>query len=276
MNTVPTNLQSIRHVAFDMDGTIYLGDRLFDATPRLLARLHSLGVGYSFITNNSSHNRSEYLHRLGGMGLSVTADQIYTSTHATAEYLRAHLPEANRLFILGTPAMRQEMVALGFEDAGEADGDIPPDAVVVGFDRTLEYRRLCRAAWWIKQGKPFIASHPDKLCPTDQPTLLVDCGAICAALHCATGQSPIVIGKPDPRMLAGLLRRLNLRPEQLMFVGDRLATDIALACQSGAVGVLVLTGEATRADADASPWRPKLIVEDLDELAAHFLAAHAE
>jgi NagD protein len=275
MDSARLDLRSIRHVAFDMDGTIYLGDRLFECTPRLLAVLRSLGIGYSFITNKSSHNRSEYLHRLGSMGLSVSPEQIYTSTHATAEYLQAHLPAARRLFILGTAGMRREMSELGFEEIGDGERDGPPDAVVVGFDRTLEYVRLCRAAWWIKQGKPFIATHPDKLCPTDQPTLLVDCGALCAALHWATGQSPLVIGKPNPRMLAGLCLHNGLRPGQLAMVGDRLATDIALACGSGALGVLVLTGEATRGDVETSPWRPELIVQDLDELAALFLEAHA-
>jgi NagD protein len=254
-----------------MDGTIYLGDRLFDSTPRFLAGLRELDITYSFLTNNSSHSREEYVARLAAMGLAAAPDQVYTSTHATAEYLRAHLPGVRRLFVLGTPNMRREIASLGFD---VIEGDDPPEAVVVGFDRTLQYQNLCRAAWWIAQGKPFIATNPDRLCPTNQPTLLVDCGAICAALEHATGRKPIVIGKPDPRMLEGL--RGHLRPDQLAMVGDRLSTDIAMACGSGVLGILVLTGEATREQARNSPWQPDIIAEDLDDLAMRFQRASLE
>ena len=117
---------------------------------------------------------------------------------------------------------------------------------VVGFDTELTFARLCRAAYWISKGKPFIATHPDRICPTDQPTVLVDCGAICAALEQAAGRGPdVVLGKPDPCMLRGILSRHALAPEQLAMVGDRLYTDMAMARRAGALGVLVLTGETT-------------------------------
>nr|MDQ3622495.1 HAD hydrolase-like protein [Verrucomicrobiota bacterium] len=134
----------------------------------------------------------------------------------------------------------------------------------------LSYPRLCRAAYWIKQGKTFIASHPDRVCPTDEPTVLVDCGAICAALREAAGREPdAVLGKPDPRMLRGLLRRHGLAPENLAMVGDRLYTDVEMARRAGAFGVLVLTGEATVEDAGRSRLPPDLIAADIAEFGNH-------
>jgi NagD protein len=139
--------------------------------------------------------------------------------------------------------------------------------VLVGFDTDLRYSRLCRAAYWIKQGKPFLASHPDRVCPTDEPTVLVDCGAVCAALREAAGREPdAVLGKPDPRMLRGLLSRHGLAAEQMAMVGDRLYTDVEMARRAGAFGVLVLTGEATLEDAKQSASQPDLIAVDLAEL----------
>jgi NagD protein len=265
-------LRKIRHVALDMDGTIYLGERLFEGTPGFLKLMAALGIGVSFLTNNSSHSRAEYLARLRRMGLEVTPEQVRTSTMATAEYLKLHYPEQRRLFMLGTPSMCAELEELGFEqwrEEQEGRGG-EPELVVVGFDRTLTYQRLCQAAWWVSRGKPFVATHPDRVCPTDLPTVLVDCGSICAAIEHATGRSPIVIGKPNPRMLEGLRARYGLQPEELAMVGDRLSTDIALALASGALGVLVLTGEATRRQAEESAWRPDMIVQDLAELADKF------
>jgi Predicted sugar phosphatases of the HAD superfamily len=261
MRKTNTDLHGIRRLALDMDGTIYLGSRLFDCTRPFLGLLGKLGIGHSFLTNNSSRSRDDHLRKLARLGIEAEPEQLITSTHATADHLRRHLPGARRLFVLGTPSMQAELGSLGFHSCED-----DPDAVVVGFDTTLSYERLCRAAWWISRGKPFLASHPDLVCPTDQPTLLVDCGAICRALETATRVSPLYVGKPSPRMIEGILERHGLRADEVAMVGDRLSTDMALARQSGVFGVLVLTGEATRADVKTSPWKPDLIVEDVGEL----------
>ena len=174
-------LAQIRHVALDMDGTIYRGSSLFTFTNPFLASLTGMGIGYSLVTNNSSKSVKEYVAHLRILGVAATADQVYTSTQASLEYLRGALPSVQRLFVLGTAGMSEEVVAAGYALTADSAAD-EPDAVLVGFDLGLSYARLCRAAYWIKQGKPFIASHPDRVCPTDQPTVLVDCGSICAAL----------------------------------------------------------------------------------------------
>jgi NagD protein len=154
------------------------------------------------------------------------------------------------------------------------DPDSPPDAVVVGFDVTLTYARLCRAAWWIQQGKPYFATNPDRVCPTDKPTVLIDCGAICAMLESATGRRPdAVMGKPDPAMLRGILHRHQLQAGQLAMVGDRLYTDVAMARRVGAFGVLVLTGESTAEDAARSAPAPDLVVPSLAEFGEALCAA---
>src|SRR5204862_4213464 len=137
-----------------------------------------------------------------------------------------------------TPSLCRQFDEAGFQVTWDA-----PQAVIVGFDTTLTYERLCRAAYWISQGLPFIATHPDLVCPTDEPTVLVDCGSICACLTAATGRRPLVLGKPDPRILLDLAARHQLAPGQLAMVGDRLYTDIAMARAAGALAVLVLTGE---------------------------------
>lgn len=259
-------LRAVQHVALDMDGTIYSGGTLFPFTIPFLQLLEEMGIGYTFLTNNSSRSTSDYLAHLEKIGIKASQDQLYTSTQATIEHLEQELPDLKRLFVLGTASMRQEMVEAGFmltEDTAEDE----PDAVVVGFDTGLVYRRLCRAAYWIKQGKYFIATHPDRICPTDQPTVLVDCGAICAALKEATGRGPdMTLGKPDPCMIRGILHRHALRPGQLAMVGDRLYTDVAMARRAGAFCVLVLTGETTAEQAAKHSPAPDLIVSGLDEL----------
>lgn len=268
-------LQKIRHVALDMDGTIYRGSTLFDCTRPFLAQLTGLGIGYTFLTNNSSKSVKDYITQLQAMGIAATADQIYTSTNATLEFLREAMPAVRRLFVLGTTSMRAEISAAGFTLTAESAGD-EPDAVLVGFDTELTFARLCRAAYWIKQGKPFLASHPDRICPTDEPTVWVDCGAICAALKEATGRGPdAVLGKPSPQMLRGLLQKYDLRPDHLVMVGDRLYTDIVMARQAGVLGILVLSGEATSEEAVRHSPPPDLVVADLAALGEQLRAARS-
>ena len=179
-------LRSLAHIALDMDGTIYTGDTLFPCTIPFLEQLRQLGIRYTFVTNNPSKSVTDYLAKLERMGLHPSPDQLYTSAMATIDFLRREHPDVKRVFALGTPSMCDEIVAAGFELVDDDPND-DPDAVVVGFDMTLNYDRLCRAAWWIAQGRTYIATNPDLVCPTDQPTVLVDCGSICAMLEKATG-----------------------------------------------------------------------------------------
>ena len=270
---LPERLRRIQHVALDMDGTIYCGDTVFASTNPFLKLLAELNIGFTLLTNNSSKSTIDYVTHLHRLGILVTADQLCTSTQLTIEYLRKEMPSVRRLFLLGTPSMSREITAAGFALAEDSAKD-EPDVVLVGFDTGLTFSRLCRAAYWIKRGKPFIASHVDRVCPTDQPTVLVDCGSVCAALTEATGRKPnAVLGKPDPRMLREVLLRHELRPENLAMVGDRLYTDIVMAGRAGVLSVLVLTGEATPEDAARQSPAIDLVVRDIAQFGERLRAA---
>ena len=259
-------LANIRHVALDMDGTIYMGMSLFDYTIPFLQSLREMGITYSFLTNNPSTSIPDYLKKLAGMGIEATEEEMYTTALATIDYIKTNFPEARRLFLLGTPSMISEFEKAGFESLPDS-AEERPDVLVVAFDKTLEYSRLCRAAYWAQQGVPYVATNPDRVCPTDQPTVLVDCGSICKCIEHATGRQPdIVLGKPDPNMLTGVQARYGVKPEEVAMVGDRIYTDIEMAHNAGACGVLVLSGETTLQIADEAPRQPDLIADSIKVL----------
>jgi NagD protein len=271
------SLSKIKHVALDMDGTIYLGDTLFPFTKKFLEELSSAGIGYSFLTNNPSKSISDYLRKLYNLGIDADEENMYTTSLAAIDYIKSHYPEAVKLFLLGTPSMISQFEKAGFISCADSPDDVP-DVLVAAFDMTLDYSRLCRAAWWASQGVPYIATNPDRVCPTDQKVVLVDCGSICKCIEHATGRQPdITLGKPDPNMLKGILDRHGLKPEEIAMVGDRIYTDTAMAHNAGAFGVLVLSGETTieiaekvaaEAANNESPefYPPDLIVRDIEEL----------
>lgn len=266
MNDIKRQLSQIRHVALDMDGTIYLSNTIFPYTIAFLKRLTDMGITYSFLTNNPSKSLADYLHKLEIMGIPCEPEQMYTTTIAIIDYIKAHYPQARKLFLLGTPSMISQFEEAGFISTADDPDDVP-DIIVASFDMNLEYSRLCRAAWWISQGVTYLATNPDFVCPTDQRTVLVDCGSICRCLEAATGRKPdVTLGKPDPNMLSGICQRMSLKPSQIAMVGDRIYTDIAMAHNAGAFGVLVLSGETTLEAAKQAPRQPSLICRDIEEL----------
>jgi NagD protein len=258
------DFDGIRHIALDLDGTVYLGNKLFPQSMPFLAALARRGIGHSFLTNNCSRSRSQYVHHLREIGIDPHPDAIQTSAHATAHYISEKLPQVRRLFVLGTAGLNEDFRLAGFEVVDDS-----PDAVVVGFDTGLTYDGLSQTAYWISRGLPYVATHPDRVCPTDRPIVLPDCAAICALLETATGRKPDAIpGKPSPAMLQAVFAANGVAPHETALVGDRLYTDMRMARDAGALAVLTLTGETKRVDVDSCPAhsRPDLVIENLGEL----------
>ena len=259
-------LRDLKHVALDLDGTIYADGLPFDFSLPFLETLNRLGIGYTFLTNNASRGRHTYLEKLQSVGIHADDGQLWTSADCTIEWLQTQRPEVKRVFVLGTESLLEQFDRAGFDLCADDPDDLP-DMVIASFDTNLGAARLNRIAYWIAQGLPYIATHPDYVCPTAERTILVDCGAICAALELAAGRKPDhVFGKPNPLMLSGILRRHGLEPRQLGMVGDRLYTDVAMGTCSGAVSVLVLSGEATKTDIENSKLEPDFVLDDVGQL----------
>ena len=193
--------------------------------------------------------------RLDGLGIPATREEMYTTTLAI-DYLRVHCPEVRRLFLLRTPSMISEFEAAGYVST-EDSADDRPDAVVVAFDMTLAYDRLCRATWWVKQGLPYLATNPDRVCPTNQPTVLVDCGSICSAIEHATGRRPdITLGKPDRTRFRVFSGVTGCVPKRLRWWATASIRILRWRIMPGRWGVLVLSGETTLDVVDRAPRQP--------------------
>ncbi|MCC6904761.1 MAG: HAD-IIA family hydrolase [Anaerolineae bacterium] len=254
--TPPSLLADIRCFVLDMDGTVYLGERLLPGARELLALFEVRGLDYLFLTNNSSRSRGQYAAKFVRLGLDVPESHIFTSGEGTVLTLRQDFA-VQHVYVVGTPALEAEFV-----QAGYTLDPVKPEVVVLGFDTGLTYDKLWRLCDLVRAGLPYIATHPDFNCPIEGGTM-PDIGATIAFVQASTGRLPdIVVGKPNPPIVRSLTARTGLTPGQMCMVGDRLYTDIALG-QTGMLTALVLSGETRREDIPTAPHPPDIVVEDL-------------
>ena len=256
-------LKAVRCFVLDMDGTFYLGNTLLPGSLDFFNAVKASGRGVLFLTNNSSHDADFYLDKLRGMGCAVEDGEVYTSGMAACQYMNRYLP-GKKVFLLGNKYLRSE-----FRKHGVPLSKENPDAVVIGYDTTLDYEKLCAVCALVRTGMPYIATHPDFNCPTSKG-FVPDIGAIIAFIHASTGRMPdIVVGKPNEGIVRGMRELTGLTPRELCICGDRLYTDIATGANNGLLSVCVLTGEATEEDIAASTVRPDLVFGRLSDILAH-------
>ena len=234
------DIKSIKNFLFDMDGTIYLGEKLFPGTLPLLEKIRSSGRHAVFLTNNSSMSPEDYALKLSRLGIFAPPGDIFTSGDAAAQVLSGEFANA-KIYLLGTPSLEKQLSRAGFEIVNSR-AQIKPDVVLLGFDKTLTYEKIMHACEHISRGVPFYATHPDILCPMENG-FIPDTGSMIKMFEAATGVSPVVVGKPEKTMADAVMSRYGFRPEETAMVGDRLMTDIAFANNAGIAAVLVLSGE---------------------------------
>ena len=241
----------------DMDGTIYLGDRLFDCTRPFLETLRTQGRRHLFLTNNSSKDRTAYVSKLARLGIAAEPDDVFTSGEATTIYLTAEKPGA-RIYLCGTPDLEEEFRQAGFVLTNES-----PDYAVLGFDKTLTYEKLVKLCDFVRAGVPFIATHPDFNCPVTGG-FIPDVGSMLALVKASTGREPdYIVGKPNRGIVDALARKYALPLDTMAMVGDRLYTDIAVGVNAGITSILVLSGESTLSDLAFSDIKPDYVFDDL-------------
>lgn len=254
-------LAEIRCFLIDMDGTFYLGDHLLEGATRFIDVILQQEKRFLFLTNNSSKHRSQYAKKITKLGMPVPEDLIFTSGEATAMYVQHHYPNS-KLFVVGTSELEQEFRDHGFELVQDQ-----PQCLVLGFDTTLTYDKLWKLCDYVRQGLPYIATHPDFNCPI-KDGFMPDIGAMIAFVTASTGREPdLVVGKPNRLIVDSAAEKMGLPVESFAMIGDRLYTDIALGQTSGVTTVLVLSGETQLNDLKDSPFQPDYIFANLGEIA---------
>ncbi len=260
---------------FDLDGTVYLGDAALPQAVEAINALRGMGKQVLFVSNKPLEPREAYAHKLTHLGIQTAPDAVVTSGFVLGYHLAKTMPDV-RLYVIGESNLIDELRGHGLHVVGEFEDQSPlavihptdVDAVVVAFDRTLNYRKLNTAYQALKNGAHFFATNSDKACPMPDGAI-PDAGGTIAALEHMTGRKlELLAGKPSSLIVEVALQKLGLPAQRVMIVGDRLETDIFMGQQAGMMTALTLTGASTREDAQHMNPPPDYIIENLGELLA--------
>mgnify|MGYP001028962478 CR=1 FL=1 len=244
---------------FDLDGTIYLGERLIPGADQTIAWLRAHGRPVVFLSNKPLEPRGAYAAKLTRLGIHASQDDVVNSTQALLTYLQGARPGA-RLFVIGEPTLLEEFSAAGFE---LTDRPEEVDVVVAAFDRTLTYAKLNTAYQALVRGAAFVATNGDKACPVEGGAI-PDCAGVIAFLEATTGRvCELIAGKPSSLILSAALARLGTPKERTLMVGDRLSTDILMGNDLGLDTALVLTGVSSRAMLEGSEAHPTYVLDSV-------------
>ncbi len=255
-------IKNIKLFLFDMDGTLYIGDKLYGFTKELLTTLKSQGKRYLFMTNNSSKSVADYIKKLEKLGITSTYEDFITSSQATARYLKDNFPNA-RLYVCGTESLKEELRQNGFSVTKNTE---ETDCIVIGNDTELTFKKLDDICRMLSISEiPYIATNPDYVCPTEYGSV-PDCGSICDMIYNATGKRPIFIGKPEPAMPKIAMKMTGYKENETAVVGDRIYTDIKSGINAKCTTILVMSGETTKEILEKSPDKPDFVLTSGKEI----------
>lgn len=245
----------------DMDGTLYLGDRLFPHCRDFLDAIRARGGDYLYLTNNSSRSVTDYVKKMERIGIPANAGEFFTSTDAACILLKDR--PYRKIYALGTASFVSQLRGEGFPVTTEPEDDI--DCLLMGYDTELSYRKLEDACILLNRGVTYLATNPDLVCPTVWG-YAPDCGSVSQMLFNATGRKPSFIGKPEPDIALLAMKKAGCSKEETVLIGDRIYTDIACGVNAGITTVLVFSGESTRETLKKSQVKPNFTCEGVGEI----------
>lgn len=257
-----TKLRDKRLFLLDMDGTLYIGDRLFDGVPEFLRHVRSMGGRYLFLTNNSSRGVEGYIDKMRRLGIETTPEDYLTSADAAQHTLLTEFP-GQRCYVSGTASLKAQLAGAGVPITDALSDDIA--VLLSGFDTELTFQKLEDSCILLNRGVPWLATNPDWVCPTWYGSV-PDCGSVCEMLTRATGRKPRFLGKPQPEMVHLALRRTGFDPRKAVIIGDRLYTDVACGVNAGIDSIFVLSGEGVMGDIVKYRVNPTWVYDNIAQI----------
>ncbi|MHC1623982.1 MAG: HAD-IIA family hydrolase [Candidatus Methanospirareceae archaeon] len=245
-------------LVIDLDGSVYHGNTLIERADEALNFL-SKKYDILYLTNNSTRSRAEFARKLVNLGISCTKHQLITSGYASAQYIQEHYA-GSTVYVIGEQGLKDELIE---HDITICEEDC--DCVLVGLDKEFSYNKMTKALNFILNGAVFIATNNDPFLITNN-RVVPGAGSLVTAIETACGKKAIVTGKPSTFIADLIVKKLRVKPHEILIVGDNLQTDILMGIKGGMRTALVLTGASKMSDIERLQISPDYILKSIGEL----------
>jgi phospholysine phosphohistidine inorganic pyrophosphate phosphatase len=230
-------------VLFDLDGVLVTGGSPLPGALETLQTILAARVPFMILSNMTLWPRKMMLDRFRRHGVDLALDRMLTPPAAAARWLTRQGNPPVAAFVAQPTRVELEGLQLLPEEAErEAEfvlvGDLGDAWTPQVMNRAL--RLLMNGPQLIGLGMGRYWMAPDGV--------RLDVGAFVTALAYASGQTPIVIGKPSADFFKMALDALGAPADRVAMVGDDILNDIDAAHRVGLKGVLVRTGKFRPAD----------------------------
>lgn len=264
-------LKNIELFLIDLDGTVYLNNKLIDGSADAINLIRNNGKRVCFLTNNSSKSQIDYVEKLNNLGIPCTIDEVYTSGNSCVSFLQQHYPNKS-VYLLGTEKLIKQFSDNSIKLTNAKTNSKTTnasDVVVIGYDTTLTYEKLVIAIKLISKGADYIVTHADINCP-DIDVYVPDVGSFIKLIEASTGKLPLFnCGKPYEIMGKNIANKFNTRPSKIAMIGDRLTTDMQFAINNGFISMLVLSGETTMQMYEQSKLEISYVINSLADISKY-------
>lgn len=250
-------------VLLDIAGVLTDGGAALPGAAAAIERLRAAGRPVRFLTNTTRRPRHRLISDLGGLGLAVAPEEVFTPAAAARDWLVA---QGYRPHLLIHPDLT--------EDFDDCPRDGPPAVVIGDAAQGFSYDALNAAFRAIEAGAPFLALARNRVFRDADGALSLDAGAFVAALEYASGEQAQLFGKPAPAFFGAALASIGCAPETAAMIGDDAESDVAGALAAGlGLGILVQTGKYRPGDETRVSPRPSAVVADVGAAVDWLLAA---
>ncbi|HOA33006.1 MAG: HAD-IIA family hydrolase [Clostridiales bacterium] len=258
--------ENAKCLILDMDGTVYLGNTLIEGSDRFLKEISKKGIDFKFFTNNSSHNAASCVNKLRRLGFDYDESKIIISSYVTIDFIKKNRA-GKKVYLLGNDNLTGDFAKAGIPLTTDRD---EADIVVLGFDTSITYKKIEDAAYIIARGKEYISTHPDVNCPTDYG-FMPDNGSFISLFKTSTGREPdLIMGKPYSHTVDYVCSATGCSKDEIVFIGDRMETDIYIGVKNGVKTALVLSGVTSEESMKTYPFAPTVYAENLEALLKFF------
>lgn len=253
----------LKAILFDFDGVLYEGERPISGAAEAVAWVRAQRIPHLFVSNTTSRPRAALVEKLARLGLEVRVDEILTPPVAANRWLHEQVRGPVALYV--REATRQDFTAIEIAPLDAAR----VSAVVLGdMGEQWDFSRLNRAfRQLIQEPPPVLVALGMTRYWRAEDGLNLDVAPFVAALACATGIEPAVLGKPAKSFFAMALEILNVAAAEAVMIGDDIRSDIAGAHAAGMRAVMVRTGKFKSADLHHG-ITPDAVIDSVQDLPA--------